>query len=62
VKSGQPALIRIDAFPERLLWGAVREITPIAELAGGPVSDVRAYAATIRIATSSSIRVALVTR
>jgi multidrug resistance efflux pump len=49
VKSDQPALIRIDAFPKRVLRGAVRKITPIAELAGGSVSDVRAYAATIRI-------------
>jgi hypothetical protein len=49
VKSGQLALIRIDAFPDRPLRGTVRKITPIAELAGGPVSDVRPYAAMIRI-------------
>ena len=36
IRSGQPVLIHLDAFPDRLLRGSVAEIVPIPSLARGP--------------------------
>jgi HlyD family secretion protein len=48
IRTGQPALIRFDAYPERLLRGTVADITPIPALASGPISDVHSCYATVR--------------
>ncbi|MHC5544173.1 HlyD family secretion protein, partial [Singulisphaera rosea] len=47
IRSGQPALVRIDAFHDRALQGKVTEITPIPAPPHGPMSDVRVYHATV---------------
>jgi multidrug resistance efflux pump len=52
IRTGQPALIRFDAYPERPLRGTVKEITPIPALAGGPISDVHSCFATVRFDAS----------
>jgi multidrug resistance efflux pump len=49
VRSGQPVMIHLEAFPDQPLSGSVAEIIPIASLANGPYSDVRTYSATINI-------------
>jgi len=49
VRSGQPVLIHLDAFPDRPLRGSVAAIIPIPSLADGPYSDVRYFYATVRI-------------
>jgi hypothetical protein len=49
VQSGQPALVRVDAFPNRPLHGTVAEITAISTPVNGPFSDVRIYYATVNI-------------
>lgn len=54
INSGQPATIRIDAFPDRPLRGTVAEITAIPAPANGPGSDVRSYFATVRIDSGGS--------
>jgi len=46
---GEPALIHLEAFPDRILRGSVAEIVPIPALANGPFSDVRSFFATVRI-------------
>ncbi len=48
IHSGMPTLIRVDAFPDRPLWGTVSEVTPIPA-PNGAVSDVRIYYAVVRI-------------
>jgi HlyD family secretion protein len=48
IRTGQPALVRFDAYPERPVRGTVADITPIPELAGGPISDVHSCFATVR--------------
>ena len=48
IRTGQPALIRFDAYPEKLLRGTVADITPIPALASGPISDVHSCYATVR--------------
>ena len=53
VKTGQAAEIRLDAYPDRPLTGKVSEITPIPAPANGPISEVRAYYATVRIEAGS---------
>jgi len=49
IRSGQPVVIHLEAFPDQPMRGSVAEITPIPSLAGGPFSDVRTYSATVRI-------------
>ena len=49
VRSGQPVLIHLEAFPDRPLRGTVAEIMPIPSLAKGPFSDVHSFYATVRI-------------
>ncbi len=49
VRSGQRALVRVDAFPERLMQGTVAEITAISTPVNGPFSDVRIYFAIVNI-------------
>ncbi len=49
IRSGQPVLIHLEAFPDQPMRGRVAEITPIPSLASGPFSDVRTYSATVRI-------------
>jgi multidrug efflux pump subunit AcrA (membrane-fusion protein) len=48
VRTGQPALIRFDAFPESPLHGTVTEVQPIPTLTGGPISDVNSCYAIVR--------------
>ena len=49
LKTGQEAIIRVDAFPERPLHGTVAEVTAISTPLNGPFSDVRIYYATVNI-------------
>ena len=49
LKSGQRALIKVDAFPDRLMQGTVAEITAISTPVNGPFSDVRIYFAMVNI-------------
>jgi multidrug resistance efflux pump len=49
IQGGQRALIVVDAFPDRPLWGTVTEITAIPAAANGPTSDVRVYYAVVKI-------------
>lgn len=49
IHSGQPALIRMDAFPDILFEGRVSEVTAIPSPAAGPISDVKMYEAVIHI-------------
>ncbi len=49
VRSGQPALIHLEAFPDRTLRGSVAEIVPIPGLVNGPFSDVHTFYATVKI-------------
>jgi HlyD family secretion protein len=46
---GIPAIIKIDAFPERPLRGKVAEVTAISTPVNGPFSDVRVYYATVNL-------------
>ena len=48
IKTGQEAIIRVDAFPDRPLHGTVAEVTAISIPMNG--SDVRFYYATVSIA------------
>jgi multidrug resistance efflux pump len=48
IQSGQPAQIKIDAFPDRPLRGFVRDITPIPAPATA-AADVRVYYAVVSI-------------
>ena len=49
IKSGQPARVVIDAFPDRPLRGTVTEITPIPAPASAASSDVRVYYAVVKL-------------
>jgi HlyD family secretion protein len=49
VRSGQPVLIHLDAFPDRILKGSVAEIMPLPSFAKGPFSDVHTFLANVRI-------------
>jgi hypothetical protein len=49
LRSGERALIKVDAFPERLMEGTVAEITAISTPVNGPFSDVRIYFAMVNI-------------
>jgi HlyD family secretion protein len=49
IKTGQRALIKVDAFPDRPLHGTVAEVTAISTPVNGPFSDVRIYYATVNI-------------
>ncbi len=46
---GTPALVRVDAFPGRLLHGKVTKVTVIPTPANGPFSDVKVYFAMVEI-------------
>jgi multidrug resistance efflux pump len=46
---GMHALVRVDAFADRLLKGVVREVTVIPTQAGGPFSDVKVYFANVEV-------------
>jgi len=49
LRSGQKAMIKVDAFPDRLMPGTVAEITAISTPVNGPFSDVRIYFAIVNI-------------
>lgn len=49
VQPGQKAMIRVDAYPDRVLNGTVTEVTAIPAPAAGPISDVKLYYAMINI-------------
>ena len=49
LRSGQRAMIKVDAFPDRLMQGTVAEITAISAPVNGPFSDVRIYFAMVNI-------------
>jgi multidrug resistance efflux pump len=49
VTTGQPAIIKVDAFPDRPMRGTVAEVTAISTPVNGPFSDVRIYYATVNI-------------
>lgn len=49
LRAGQRALVKVDAFPERLMEGTVGEITAISTPVNGPFSDVRVYFAMVNI-------------
>lgn len=49
IHAGQPALIRVDAFPDRLMRGTVGEVTAIPAPMNR-MSDVKIYFATVTIA------------
>jgi len=49
LRSGQRALVKVDAFPDRLMQGTVAEITAISTPVNGPFSDVRIYFAMVKI-------------
>jgi multidrug efflux pump subunit AcrA (membrane-fusion protein) len=49
IEPGVPARIRIDAFPEKLMTGRVKEVTVIPVPANGPFSDVKIYYANVEI-------------
>ena len=49
IKTGQPAMVKIDAFPDRELHGTVAEVTAISSPVNGPFSDVRVYYAMVNI-------------
>jgi multidrug resistance efflux pump len=49
IKTGQPAVVKIDAFPDRELRGTVAEVTAISSPVNGPFSDVRVYYAMVNI-------------
>jgi HlyD family secretion protein len=48
LRSGQRAMIKVDAFPDRLMQGTVAEITAISTPVNG-LSDVRIYFAIVNI-------------
>ena len=43
IRLGEPTLIYLEAFPDRILRGSVAEIVPIPSLANGPFSDVPVF-------------------
>jgi HlyD family secretion protein len=49
LRSGQRAMIKVDAFPDHLMHGTVAEITAISTPVNGPFSDVRIYFAMVNI-------------
>ncbi|WP_205678631.1 efflux RND transporter periplasmic adaptor subunit [Aquisphaera insulae] len=49
IKTGQSALIRLDAFPDRTIRGVVETVTAISTPVNGPFSDVRIYFANVKI-------------
>jgi len=49
IKTGQPAMVKIDAFSDRELHGTVAEVTAISSPVNGPFSDVRVYYAIVNI-------------
>jgi multidrug efflux pump subunit AcrA (membrane-fusion protein) len=54
VRTGQPVMIHLEAFPDRVLRGSVAEIIPIPSLADGPFSDVHSFCANVRIESGGS--------
>ena len=49
IESGLPALIKLDAVPNKLFHGRVAEVTVIPTEAAGPLSDVKIYYANVEI-------------
>ena len=49
LKSGTPARIRVDSFPDRPLVGRITDVTVIPSPANGPFSDVKVYFALVDI-------------
>jgi multidrug efflux pump subunit AcrA (membrane-fusion protein) len=49
VYGGQPALIRIGAFPNRVFRGHVREVAPVASQLDSPSRDIRVYRAEVAL-------------
>ena len=49
IYADQRARIRIDAFPDQILYGTVAEITGIPAPSNGPISDVKVYYAMVNI-------------
>jgi multidrug resistance efflux pump len=49
VRAGQRAVVRVDAFPDRLLGATVVEVTPISTKALGQDSDVKCYIALLTL-------------
>ncbi len=49
LRSGQPVLIQLDAFPRRVMKGSVAEIMPMPSFLKGPFSDVHTFLANVRI-------------
>ncbi len=49
IHPGQTAEVRVDAFPDRPMYGTVSEVTAISAPANGPFSDVKIYYATVKI-------------
>ncbi|MDR3635207.1 MAG: efflux RND transporter periplasmic adaptor subunit, partial [Isosphaeraceae bacterium] len=49
VHTGQQAIVRLDAFPDRPMRGTVAEVMPISVQGNGAAQDVRIYYAVVRI-------------
>jgi RND family efflux transporter MFP subunit len=49
VRVGQPALVRVDAFPTRVLRGQVRQVATVASQADWYSSDVKVYQTLVAI-------------
>jgi HlyD family secretion protein len=49
VRSGQPVLIQLDAYPDHVMKGSVAGIMPLPSFAKGPLTDVHTFLANVRI-------------
>ena len=49
IRAGQRVKVRVDAFPDRPLYGKVGDVTLIPAPAAGPMSDVKIYFANISV-------------
>jgi HlyD family secretion protein len=54
VRTGQPAIVKIDAFADREMRGSVAEVTAISSPVNGPFSDVKVYYAMVNIEEGSN--------
>jgi biotin carboxyl carrier protein len=52
VTSGQPAIIRVDSFPDRVLHGHVDQVATVSSQADFYSSDVKVYTTKVRITDS----------
>jgi multidrug efflux pump subunit AcrA (membrane-fusion protein) len=46
---GEPALIRLQAYPEQLLRGHVRQVAPVASQLDSPMRDIHVYATQVAV-------------